>query len=257
MVHPVFPLFSLTALLVFVLIPAKHADVLQFVGHRISPEMQVPKLMWLQQHAPATWKRAAHFLDLADYLTFAATGGCAVRSACTTVCKWTYVPKHAQKHCSSGAGGSGGAAKFVAGGWHAPFFEAVGLGALVGPAEGGCRIGTATAALGEALGDGLSAAAAAQLGPGLRAGIAVSAGIIDAHAGGVGMLGAAADGKAGTPKLLETLCLIGGTSTCHMALSSAAHVVPGVWGPFWNAMVPGAWLTEGGQSATGVQHLGV
>lgn len=28
--------------------------------------------------------------------------------------------------------------------------------------------------------------------------------------------------------------------------------VPGVWGPYYNAMIPGLWLLEGGQSATGM-----
>ena len=27
--------------------------------------------------------------------------------------------------------------------------------------------------------------------------------------------------------------------------------VPGVWGPYFSAMVPGLWLNEGGQSVTG------
>jgi FGGY-family pentulose kinase len=36
-----------------------------------------------------------------------------------------------------------------------------------------------------------------------------------------------------------------------MAVSRDPKFVPGVWGPYWSAMVPGLWLTEGGQSATG------
>jgi len=36
-----------------------------------------------------------------------------------------------------------------------------------------------------------------------------------------------------------------------MALSSDARFVPGVWGPYYSAMVPGLWLNEGGQSALG------
>lgn len=27
--------------------------------------------------------------------------------------------------------------------------------------------------------------------------------------------------------------------------------VPGVWGPYFSAMVPGLWLSEGGQSVSG------
>jgi ribulose kinase len=49
--------------------------VLQFVGGRISPEMQPPKLLWLRRNLRREcWDRAGHFFDLADYLTFRATG---------------------------------------------------------------------------------------------------------------------------------------------------------------------------------------
>ena len=36
-----------------------------------------------------------------------------------------------------------------------------------------------------------------------------------------------------------------------MAVSREPRFIPGIWGPYWSAMVPGLWLTEGGQSATG------
>jgi FGGY-family pentulose kinase len=36
-----------------------------------------------------------------------------------------------------------------------------------------------------------------------------------------------------------------------MAVSREPRFIPGIWGPYWSAMVPGMWLTEGGQSATG------
>ena len=42
-----------------------------------------------------------------------------------------------------------------------------------------------------------------------------------------------------------------------MAVSRQPRFVPGVWGPYYSAMVPGLWLTEGGQSATGalIDHV--
>lgn len=42
-----------------------------------------------------------------------------------------------------------------------------------------------------------------------------------------------------------------------MAVSHEAVFVPGIWGPYWGAMVPGMWLSEGGQSATGklIDHI--
>jgi D-ribulokinase len=48
-----------------------------------------------------------------------------------------------------------------------------------------------------------------------------------------------------------------GTSACTMASTADAAFVPGVWGPYFSAMVPGLWLNEGGQSAAGaaLDHL--
>jgi FGGY-family pentulose kinase len=106
-------------------------------------------------------------------------------------------------------------------------------------------------------GGGLSAKAAAELG--LSPGPAVGVSIIDAHAGGLGLLGARREGEpALDAEALETrLALIGGTSSCHMAVSREAKFIDGIWGPYFSAMVPGLWLTEGGQSATGalIDHV--
>jgi FGGY-family pentulose kinase len=82
--------------------------------------------------------------------------------------------------------------------------------------------------------------------------------MIDAHAGGLGLLGAPLEGVTpGEAELEHRLALIGGTSSCHMAVSRTPRFVPGVWGPYYSAMVPGLWLTEGGQSASGalIDHV--
>lgn len=93
----------------------------------------------------------------------------------------------------------------------------------------------------------MSVEAAAELN--LNVGTPVGTSIIDAHAGGLGMIGCSAPGIS--DDLSSRLGLICGTSTCHMAVSSLPIFVDGVWGPYYSAMVPSLWLNEGGQSATG------
>src|SRR5690606_36136988 len=65
-------------------------QVLYYIGGAMSPEMEVPKLMWLKRNLPQSWARAGVILDLADYLSWKATGSLA-RSQCTLATKWTYV----------------------------------------------------------------------------------------------------------------------------------------------------------------------
>ena len=211
--------------------------VLRYVGGVISPEMQTPKLLWLKETLPATWRRTARFFDLPDFLTYRATGD-DTRSLCSVVCKWTYL----------GQRGMDGA------GWDAGYFRKIGLGDLA--EEKFRRIGQKVRPMGEPIGQGLTRRAARELG--LLPGTPVGGSIIDAHAGGLGLLGARLDGKAPTPATLSRrLALIGGTSSCHMAVSAGPRFIRGIWGPYYSAMIPGLWLTEGGQSATGalIDHI--
>src|SRR5579871_285095 len=62
-------------------------QVLRYVGGSISPEMEVPKLLWLKRHLRHSFDRAGHFFDLADFLSWRATGS-VQRSMCTVTCKW-------------------------------------------------------------------------------------------------------------------------------------------------------------------------
>ncbi|MFC6761379.1 FGGY family carbohydrate kinase [Sulfitobacter porphyrae] len=80
--------------------------VLDYVGGRISPEMETPKLLWLKENRPEVYDAAWQFMDLTDYLTWRATGDLA-RSVCTVTCKWTYMG-HEDR-------------------WDADFFQTIGL----------------------------------------------------------------------------------------------------------------------------------
>lgn len=191
--------------------------VLDYVGGTMSPEMELPKLLWLKRHMPQSWQRAGIALDLADFLAWRATGKLAV-SVCTVTCKWAYL-NHEEK------------------GWPLDLLAKFGLDDLPERASLpekalpiGARAGTLTPAV------------AAELG--LTAACTVGVGLIDAHAGGLGVLSPGGDTD-------RQLAMIAGTSTCHMAVAHTARLVPGIWGPYFGAMVPGLWLNEAGQSATG------
>lgn len=202
--------------------------VLSYVGGVISPEMETPKLLWLKEHLPEVYYGAAQFFDLTDFLTWKATGSLQ-RSSCTVTCKWTYLAHEGR--------------------WDAGYFRSIGLGDLA--EEGFARIGQEVVWPGTALNGGLSREAAQQLQ--LRPGIAVAAGLIDAHAGGVGTVAA----RDGAGDAAACMAYVFGTSSCTMTSNAEAVFVPGVWGPYYNAMAPGMWLNEGGQSAAGaaIDHL--
>jgi len=198
--------------------------VLRHVGGKISPEMQSPKLLWLARHMPDTYRRAGHFFDLTDFLSWRATGATA-RSTCTVTCKWTYLA-HERR-------------------WSRDFFDRIGLPEL--GAGDFARIGAEVVEPGTRLDRGLNAGAAAAMG--LTPGIPVAAGLIDAHAGALGTMAASLEGETGDAR--RRLALILGTSSCCMAVSDEPRFIDGVWGPYYAALTPGQWLTEGGQSAFG------
>lgn len=193
-------------------INATQDEALAYVGGEVSIEMELPKVLWLKQHFPQRYAAVWRFFDLADYLVWRACGA-DVASVCTLTCKWNYLA-HENRFSAS-------------------LLRAVELNDLPG------KVPPQVLQLGSAAGR-LGAQAAAQLG--LPVGIAVATGIIDAHAGGLALVSTAPQGS---------LAVIGGTSNCHMVVSPNPVMVPGVWGPYWGAMLPGYWLNEGGQSAAG------
>lgn len=193
--------------------------VLNYVGGKISPEMETPKILWLKENRPQTYDDAWQFFDLADFLTWKSTGSLA-RSTCTVTCKWTYLA-HEQR-------------------WDADYFRQIGLTELAD--ENFARIGQDIVEPGTPNGHGLTAQAAEEMG--LLIGTPVAAGMIDAHAGGIGTVGVNGDATA-------NMAYVFGTSSCTMTTTQEPVFIPGVWGPYYSAMVPGMWLNEGGQSAAG------
>jgi FGGY-family pentulose kinase len=202
-------------------------EVLKYVGGRISPEMEPPKLRWVKENLKDTWKGARKFMDLADYMVYRASGN-DMRSLCTTVCKWTYL----------GHEGSSGT-------YRPDFFDQIGIPDLFDHD----RVPLTAHPMGLVAG-GLTKKAAEDLG--LIEGTPVGVGIIDAHAGGIGSLGPVLqDSRIEEDPFKQSIALIAGTSSCHMGVSPTPRFIHGIWGPYYGAMIPGMWLNEGGQSATG------
>ena len=208
-------------------------EVLQYVGGKISPEMEIPKLMWIKRHMKGTWSNATKFMDLADYMVYRSTEK-DMRSLCTTVCKWTYLGHERETS-----------------GYRLDFFEQNDIHDLL---ETG-KVPQLAFPVGDCAGE-LTLKAAEELG--LVSGIPIGIGIIDAHAGGIGSLGPilAESNQTETP-FDSAIALIAGTSSCHMVVSEKPRFIDGIWGPYYGAMIPGMWLNEGGQSATGslIDHV--
>jgi ribulose kinase len=190
--------------------------VLRYCGGDVPAEWPLPKALWLREHEPALWERAAYLVEQMGWLTRRLTDTWAVPLN-SAAAKWHY---RARADAATPAG------------WPAGLLRAVGLDDVPGKVPG------AVLPMGARAGD-LTPAAAQELS--LRAGIAVSMSGIDAHAGMMGM-NVLAPG---------TLALITGTSTCQLAQSPRAVFDAGLWGPFEDAVVAGAWTLEAGQASTG------
>lgn len=196
-------------------------DVVGYAGGAISPEMATPKLAWLKRNLPESWANVVHFFDLADFLTWKASGSTA-RSQCTLTCKWTFLAHRDPP-------------------WSMDYLEAVGIPDML--ERGG--LPDIAAPVGSDLGP-LTQEAAAALG--LTTGCRVAVGLIDAHAGALGVIGGYAGDAA---KLSRRVALVAGTSSCVTAISEEPRHIHGVWGPYLGAALPGLWLSEGGQSVSG------
>ena len=111
---------------------------------------------------------------------------------------------------------------------------------------------------GDALGTGVTAAAARELG--LAPGTAVATSLIDADAGWLGSIlchegdqtqRPAPDRASARRAMGARVALICGTSICQMWEAPCRCLVPGVWGPFPEAVISGHFQLAGGLTAGG------
>lgn len=192
---------------------------LDYVGGSISPEVHLPKLLWLKRHRPEAWKRLTGARDLVDELARRATGA-DVHSLCGFSCKWPYLPDRGL-------------------GWRHDLLrrldisDLLALGNLAAPPR---AVGSFHARLSESGAGDL----------GLAPGTPVAVGLIDAEAGTLGVLG-----RGYRTRVNQTLSMIGGTSNSYLAFAVDERRISGIWGPNKDAVFPGYWMHEAGQTLAG------
>ncbi|WP_288925994.1 FGGY-family carbohydrate kinase [uncultured Maritimibacter sp.] len=187
------------------------------LGAVMSPEMQLPKLMWLRETCPDVWSRFSTALDLPDWLAFRATGAVS-RSVSALGAKWPWSSRE---------------------GWDDVLFDCLGLDDL--RATPGWA--TPVRPVGSVAGH-LSPEAASDMR--LSPGIPVAVGMIDGYAGAMGCRSMAL--AADVP---DALTLIAGTSASVIALRPVAVSLDGLWGPFRDVPTAGLTSHEGGITNAG------
>jgi len=181
-------------------------------GHGpVSAEWMIPKSLWMKRHEPELFARAATVCEYQDFMTMRLTGRRAASLDNVSI-RWHYASDR--------------------GGWPKSLLAKLGLEELLQkwPQE--------VLAPGEVIGP-LTAEAAEHLG--LPRQVKVVQGGADALIGMIG-LGVAKPGQ---------LALITGTS--HLQFGVCEHPVhmQGLWGTYKDAVYPGRYILEGGQTSTG------
>lgn len=177
----------------------------------VSAEWMIPKALWIARHEPKVFEAAATVCEYQDFMNLRLTGR-RCASLDNVAIRWHYNSRK--------------------GGYPASMLAKLGLDALLDkwPSE--------VLAPGEVIGP-LTAAAAGHLG--LTQKTVVVQGGADALIGMIG-LGVNRPGQ---------LALITGSS--HLMFGVSEHEVhaAGLWGAYPDAVYPGRWIVEGGQTSTG------
>ena len=187
------------------------ATALRYSAGRASAEWMLSKTLWLREHEPQTYRDTTWFADYAEWLAFRLTG------------ERTASVDSAAIRCYYDR---------LTGGWPTALWDAVGAPELRE------RVPDRVEQMGGVVG-GLSTHAAGLLG--LPAGIPVAEGGADAF---VAMLGLGVTGPG-------TLAMVTGSSHVHMLQTLEPSYSPGLFGSYTDAVVPGQFTIEGGQTSTG------
>ena len=182
-------------------------------GGKISAEWQFAKALQLLEEDPDTYQRTQRWIEAADWIIWQLTGT-ETRNACTAGYKGIWQDGHYPAR---------------------DFLAALNLRFADFAAD---KLAHPVIPLGSRAGS-LTARAAAWTG--LREGIAVAAGNVDAHV---------------TPPAANAIApgqmvAIMGTSTCHVMNGTALAQVPGMCGVVDGGIVAGSWGYEAGQSGVG------
>lgn len=187
---------------------------LERYGGKISSEWMLPKVWQILKEAPEIYEETVFFVEACDWVTAKLTGRL-IRNSCAAGYKGTwnkkdgYVSREFLKKLD-------------------PRLENLYETKLNGEViPTGQKVGE----LSEEMADRL----------GLSSGVAVAAGIIDAHAGVVGV-GVTEPGK---------MVIVMGTSSCHMLLSEKEIFIEGISGVVEDGIIPGLFGYEAGQAAVG------
>lgn len=185
--------------------------VLKYVSWVESPEWMIPKALWIKENQPDIYQQADLIIECQDWMIHRLTGRW-VASLNQVTCKWNYATPE--------------------GGWPLDLLKQLDFLDLAQkwPEEVlplGTPVGNLTPDAAQALG--------------LTTHTVVAQGGIDAYTAMLG-LGVVQPGH---------MALVMGSSTCHMALCESGLFETHVWGPYPDALLPGTWILEGGQTTTG------
>ncbi|MDL2236244.1 xylulose kinase [Christensenellaceae bacterium OttesenSCG-928-K19] len=187
-------------------------DALKYNGFgNASAESMPAKALWVKENEPELYSKAEHVFECTDWLTYRLTGRLTA-SIDTISPRWYYNREE--------------------GGWPESFYSEIGLLDVLK------KFPDEILDMGTLVG-GLSKEAAADLG--LVAGTPVGEGGADAFVGMIGLNVV----KAGS------IALITGSSHLALGLTEKEMHSKGMWGAYPDAVVPGLYLVEGGQTSSG------